>query len=469
MKLSKLSRDLFLPRSTKEDIQRREFILNVLLAATITLLTLAMVSSVITSFITNPESRSNNAMSLLVVAGILLFTLYLYWTARKGNVLTASMALIAVFFLLSAYMGYRWGPDVTMAILLYSLTIVMAGVLIGSRAALVVAILFSLYIPFTNALQLHHIIPLNSYWRQTPLLITDAIIMSVVLFFTATVSWLSNREIEKSLVRARASEAALKEERDMLEIRVEERTREWRKAEIENLTQTYRFVEFGRVASGLFHDLGSPLTALSLNIESMAQNQAQDTDTITALGTDIDRAKRSISHIQKVIDSMRRHLSHEEVLETFSLRYSLSEVVNVFTTYARERKVQLILTPGDDVDFYGDPSAFVQVATNLLSNAIESFPIAEDGSDSRTVTVSLATDNDTITLTISDTGSGMSEETQRHMFDAFFTTKERSRGLGIGLLLVKRLLEKKFDGTILVTSTEGKGSTFTVYFPVREP
>ena len=92
----------------------------------------------------------------------------------------------------------------------------------------------------------------------------------------ATVAWLSNTEIEKALHRALGSERDLAKERDSLEIKVAERTQELQQAQTEQLIQQYRFIAFGRIAAGLFHDLASPLTSVSLNLENIREESESD-------------------------------------------------------------------------------------------------------------------------------------------------------------------------------------------------
>lgn len=467
MKLTKLFRRAVAPRSSIEDISRREFILNILLVASITLLVIAMASSVITSFFSSAESRANNAMPLISLGIVLLPFLSLYALSRFGYSRWSSAVLTTLFFGLSTYFAAHWGPDVTVALLFYSLTIVMSGVLISSRAAVLVALCASVVIPLINHLHLSGVLPLNAYWRTTPLLITDAVVISVILLIIAIVSWLSNREIEKSLSRARRSEAALMEERDQLEKRIQERTEELRMAQLEQLSQAYRFVEFGRLASGLFHDLLNPLTAVSLTLDNLADPRAtNDPKALARLAEDIARAKTATAHMQRLMDAMRRHLAREGNREMFSVDAALHDVVATVSTYARHRGVHLLLRTDGPVMTYGDSVAFMQAITNLATNAIESFP--EGSADDQNVTITLSTQDGVIRIDIEDTGMGMDHEVLAQIFEPFFTTKEASRGLGLGLPLAKRLIEKEFEGTLEAASTRGSGSRFTIYFPQRE-
>jgi signal transduction histidine kinase len=167
------------------------------------------------------------------------------------------------------------------------------------------------------------------------------------------------------------------------------------------------------------------------------------------------------------MDSMRKHLSREGVREHFSLNGVIADIVHVLSSYARTRHVSVRFEAAQEIGFYGDAVHFTQVLTNLISNAIESYPSQVDvSSENREVVVSLLRSGDHVEITVRDYGAGISEENLNRIFEPFFTTKGRVEGLGIGLSLAKRIIEKEFSGTLTVQSREGKGSAFVVRFPI---
>jgi signal transduction histidine kinase len=471
MKFRTVLLSFVLPKSSNEDARRREFILNILLLATITLLTIAMVSSLVASISESVATHANDAMPVVVIAVILSFFAGLYALSRFGFVKTSSFIFVTIFFILALYFAYQWGPDVTIAVEFYALTIVMAGVLLNSRMAFGVAVSYGFLIPALNYLQTIGSMPMNSYWRTEHFIFLDAIILSTVLIIVATVSWLSNRETEQALVRVQRSEAALKVERDMLEVRVRERTDELQLVQMEKMSQTYHFVEFGRLASGLFHDLINPLTSLSMNIENIALMRGNSNEEkLKLLVEDVTHAQNTTFHIQRLMESMRRHLIHESVQEKFSVEQLIHNTVRILTSYARLHEVQLLVMESPDVLVFGDPIAFAQVLTNILSNGVESFS-KEDLAlrPEKTVTIKTFPKSGGVTIKISDNGPGMSKETLDKIFEPFFSTKGPAGGLGIGLSLAKRIVEKRFGGILSAVSEIGTGTTFTIYLPLREP
>ena len=112
-----------------------------------------------------------------------------------------------------------------------------------------------------------------------------------------------------------------------------------------------------------------------------------------------------------------------------------------------------------------------QILVNLLVNAAD----ACDERSSRgeqgyqpTVVISVTRSGERVQLCIEDNGVGMSEETKNRAFMPLFTTKQGARGTGLGLSLVRRLIDRH-GGSVRVSSTPGAGTTFTVSLPMATP
>ena len=108
-----------------------------------------------------------------------------------------------------------------------------------------------------------------------------------------------------------------------------------------------------------------------------------------------------------------------------------------------------------------DPDQISQVFLNLINNAGD----AIDGPG--TITITTRHDDQSVRVTVSDTGVGMSPEVMQKMFLPFFTTKEVGKGTGLGLSISSSIVES-MSGTIEVQSIPGAGSSFTVVLPIRE-
>jgi len=457
-------RDLTKIKSTDEDKKRREVILTILLLISICLFAAAILVSFVDSLTVSKTSYQNNSLSILAIVLILLLLLFLYLLLKKGFLKVAAYVFVSIFFLLATYMAYHWGADVPAGLAFYMLTITMSGILINSRSSFSIAILISLTLIILSWLQKNSFVITSSYWRIQKMDLSDSIMLAIIFNIIATISWLSNREIEKSLLRAKNSEAELKNERDLLEINVRERTKELQQAQIEKMMQMHRFAEFGRLAGGLFHDLMNPLTAISLIFENNKinyDNKSKIKEMITNLGI----AQKSRLRIDKLIASVRKQMSDQKISENFSLNREIDETIQILAYRARKNRVSMIFKARQKIKIVGNPVKFNQIVTNLVANSIDSYaPVKGNDIPSRKVEIELAKLGKTVSLTVRDWGAGIPADDMEKIFEPFFTTKKFQEGLGIGLPLVKEMAEEYFNGQIKVESAENKGSTFTFTF-----
>ena len=113
----------------------------------------------------------------------------------------------------------------------------------------------------------------------------------------------------------------------------------------------------------------------------------------------------------------------------------------------------------EPINIMADKEQLQRVLINLTTNAIESIPETRMGR----IEIIIETQNDSVNLSISDNGKGISEELQDKLFQPYFTTK--SGGTGLGLAISKNIIEN-MKGTLSFTSKINVGTTFTINFPV---
>lgn len=447
------------PKSSSEDSRRKEFILNILLLGTLALT--AMMSLI--SLINLIRTRSlYNGLPVIMIFSVFLLFLLIYTASRFKHNRFAAFSFVCVYYVPTIYTAYRWGIEVPEVLLLNVLIIVMSGVLVGTGFSFFTTLLSSSIFFGLTYLSNNKIISPDSAWKSQNLNAGDVMVLAITLFIIAIVSWLSNREIERSLKRARKSERELKKERDQLEIKVEERTKELNKAQIEKMTQLYRFAEFGRLSSGIFHDLINPMTALSLNLERLKAIEKKE---VTDAQVYLEHAFAATKRMEDFIIAIRKQIQKEETKKNFSITEEIIQTMQILNYRSSNAKVDIIFSPTtDNIEIYGDSVRFSQIILNLISNAIDSYDNLDK--KEKRVLVSLKQTKDLIMITIKDSGCGIEAENISKIFDPFYSTKHGfDKGMGIGMSSTKNIIEKTFNGTITVESEPGKGSTFEVLLP----
>ncbi len=438
------------PRSNGEDSNRSERILTYILAITI------LITGFFEVVIAIVIATNNNykGVPLSIFSCILAIYFFLLYLTRRGKYLVAGYAYIFLLFFCIVCTSYRWGASLPMGLLGYGLVVTIAGIVISSRFGFIMALLSSVSV-ITIGLHEHfaHILP---SWKLSVLDTKDVIGYAIMIGITALLSRLSNKEMEQSLKRARDSEAALKQERDNLEITVRERTKALRESERERMRELYRFAEFGKLSGGIFHDLVGPLTAVTLSVEKLSTDSQFPTENLETLAT-LKTARDATKRMEAFISTVKKQIKTEDLRGLFSLNTEIEDAIAILKHKALKVNAQIIFTADFDITLLGNPLKFNQVVLNLITNAIDA--------GATQIAVALfekTTENGEVLCicTVTDNGSGIEPSILPNIFLPFFTTK--TSGLGIGLSTSRDIVTTYFSGTLSCESNVGRGSTFTV-------
>lgn len=444
------------PRAKEENRNRQEFILNILLLSSIIFLSLINIIRII-DVVNNPHDRG---LPLIFTLLILVFFLGLYYLSRRGHLKLSAVLLILVYSLPTLYFAYHWGTDLPAVLLLAVLIIIMSGILIGSYLAFINTLVISGCLLFFTYLQQNKIINVSSYWRLEANETGDMISYIIILSIISLVAWLYAHEIEKSLKRARLSETALKIERDLLEVKVIERTKQIRSLEMEKITQLYRLAEFGRLSSGIFHDLINPLTAVALNLEELKKTSPGNNS-----NNFLEQAFKATRRMENFIISIKKQIQGNNIKKYFILSDEIEETRQILNYKIQKAQVELNINIPKNLSIYGDPLKFSQVIANLLSNAVEACE-ENPASRAKKIYVKAWRENKQTIIKVSDNGIGIKPELRDKIWETFFSTKNNaSSGLGIGLASTKNIIEKDFFGTITTDNSCENGTAFKIVIP----
>jgi signal transduction histidine kinase len=438
---------------TDLDDRSRAVVLNWLLVGAMGLTLVTFFSSLSNVILNSGTYGLSRLFSIALFFGCLL-GLYNLARDRRFRIIVA-LFLVGIFCIVGTAAVVAWGIFIPIGLLIMSLSIVMAGVLVSARASLyaaayvVVALVSAEYARSTGAIR-----P-NFSWMSIRPTFGDIVGFGAIFAVIALVSWLFNRQMEQSLERAQRSEAALKRQKAILEIKVRERTRELEKLQLEKMEQLYRFAELGRLSTSLFHDLANHLTTINIDLEGLGKTDQSKI---------MQRLQHNASYIDDVIRRVREQLLGKEESESFTIRREIDEIMKILQPKAKQAGVDVAFEYSDkdsNLVMSGSLTRFRQLIINLLSNAIDSYE--DTPKNTKSVTITLHRDKQDIVFSIQDEGSGIAPEIQATIFTPFYSTKHG--GVGIGLFIVKQITEQHFKGTIELVSSKGVGSTFTIKLP----
>lgn len=325
---------------------------------------------------------------------------------------------------------------------------------------------------------------------RTLLNVYTALLLAVLVYFA---------------VRLRGSHAALNRSYEVLEHRVEDRTRDLLRANEElkesqvQLVQAEKMSSLGQLVAGVMHEINTPLMYVRSNVETTAHSTsrlAEELAPASELAREVRREKRDRVAIKDGLRALGLTVDPEEVDISFEEIATLSadtlegidqitELVQSLKDFSRldradedwfdvreglERTLTItrnllkygveVVRDFDEVpDIRCAPSRLNQVFINLVTNAAQAME-GQGRLELRTRTTGEA-----VEITVSDSGCGIPEAHLEKILDPFFTTKPVGEGTGLGLSIVRTIVEEH-EGHLDVSSVVGEGTRFTVTLPI---
>jgi two-component system sensor histidine kinase HydH len=213
------------------------------------------------------------------------------------------------------------------------------------------------------------------------------------------------------------------------------------------------FVALGEMSSAVAHSLRNPLATIRSSAE-LAQDVASQSAQKN-IGDIINQVDRMSRWVRELLVSLR---PMNDDGESVDLVLSIDDTLSAFEPLIKRSNVEVRFTPQSFPPVVSQPVLLTQILNSLFANALEAMPkggVLSVDIESRA--------SGQLTMTLSDTGKGMTKQQQQMVFKPFFTTKQG--GLGVGLALVKRIMER-FQGSVELTSQEQEGTRVCLNFKV---
>jgi two-component system, NtrC family, sensor histidine kinase HydH len=233
------------------------------------------------------------------------------------------------------------------------------------------------------------------------------------------------------------------------------------KASQERLVETERLHAAGALASGVTNYVNNVLQALLGRVQLVLQRLDQP-----AVIHDLEVSERTILEAGQVLRRLRRFCEVQTLssAEPMDLNRLVRQAVEVSRANwegdasASEGRLEVVTEPGDIPGVAGQPMAFLEVLSILLTNAVEALPAGGE------ITIRTWQAEGAVHCAVEDSGIGMSEDVRRRAMEPFFTTKGPERK-GLGLSVAYGII-RRHQGEIEIASVEGAGTLVTLHLPV---
>lgn len=261
------------------------------------------------------------------------------------------------------------------------------------------------------------------------------------------------------------------------------------------LLQSEKMASIGQLAAGIAHELNNPIGFVNSNlgtldkylhdlfailnayaeVEQAAGPLCPQLDHVHAMKRDLDydflrsdiyqlvaESKDGLARVAKIVRDLKDFSrAGDTAMQWASLHQGLDSTLNIVWNELKY-KCKVIKQYGDLPQVWCEPSQLNQVFMNLLVNA--GHAIVDKGE----ISITTGCRDEEVFVAIADTGTGITPENLNRIFDPFFTTKPVGKGTGLGLSLAYSIVQKH-KGRIEVNSEVGKGTTFTVWLPIKPP
>ncbi|TBU96676.1 sensor histidine kinase [Phytopseudomonas dryadis] len=212
----------------------------------------------------------------------------------------------------------------------------------------------------------------------------------------------------------------------------------------DKLVHSERLASIGRLAAGVAHEIGNPITGIACLAQNLREEREGDSELIEISGQILEQTKR-VTRIVHSLMNFAHSGSHLQADEPVCLAQVAQDAIALLALNRRSVEVQFFNLCEPDHWAEGDPQRLAQVLINLLANARDASPAGA------AIRVRSEASEHTVDLIVEDEGSGIPKVIMDRLFEPFFTTKDPGKGTGLGLALVYSIVEEHY-GQITIDS-----------------
>lgn len=302
-------------------------------------------------------------------------------------------------------------------------------------------------------------IPLKPYFISADLSIDSIRITHMIVWLIGSVGVvLFVRSARRRENERHQLQSELQKNKDLLELRVEERTKELKIKEGELLKSQARemhinkMTSLGEMASGMAHEINTPLQSINLfshKIKKNINNKKYDD-----INQSLVSVEKAVNKITSIIDSLRKMSgdSHQDSYESVLIENIIEDVTEITEERYKLGNIDFTVNYDNNInklELYCQPVQIGQILMNLLNNAYDEVMVL----DKKWIRIDVQELADTVAFVVTDSGEGVPVEIQNKIFEPLYTSKEIGKGTGLGLSISSEIALKHGGNLHLDTSS----------------
>jgi signal transduction histidine kinase len=250
------------------------------------------------------------------------------------------------------------------------------------------------------------------------------------------------------------------------------------------LVQQSRLAAMGEMIGNIAHQWKQPLTALSAIIQDFEFKDRFDRLNSDIIKKNVTQSKDLINYMSKTIDDFQDFFNPMKKKELFSIDDIINTNLKILSSVFNPFSIKIDKSLAADAKIFGYKNELSQVILNILNNAKDAL-VSENSYEDRLISIEVFKskithfDDDkfvtlpSLSITIHDNAGGISDEIIDKIYDPYFTTKHKAQGTGIGLYMVRQIIEGKFKGQVMVSNEDieynnrdYQGAKFLIKVPI---
>lgn len=223
------------------------------------------------------------------------------------------------------------------------------------------------------------------------------------------------------------------------------------------LLQQSKLAKTGEMIGNITHQFRQPLNNLAYILINMKKKYEKNALDERYFGKKYTQANEQIKYLSKTIDDFKEFYTPSKVKEDFSVKESIENVLSILSSEIKRKQISLKLEflSNENIKVEGIKNELSQGLLALLSNSIEAFKDVQNPF----INIKVSSNSSIVSIHIQDNAGGIKKQNLNKIFEPYFSTKQE--GTGIGLYLVKHIVEKTFEGSIEVENKQ-EGVEFTL-------